>query len=335
MSDVNAIVLLTVALGAITTVFYLSKNQKGGNKNENFVETISSNFAKNVVGGFTKLAAKPNLWFVVDDFGTNSRRWVDFGARSSRDLNMGFLAVTKSRCLYTQGADFDVKECLGREAVAKIIYEHRGEVPEFHLSAPPKLWKAWARSALMYYVGGLYFDGLSLCLGPSFMSDITGKKDAVFGTEHDEPRTSSLDGSCSPFAGWASGPGHEAWLYLNRDLTDLIKAGPTSWTSAIARNQISSWYNKYLRNSMVTMRHSEWSRRTDGRPIEVEDLFGRSCSNLSNEWNPPENAVYVPLDYETIDRSVTYKWFLKLSAQDIISPESKFLWATLSQNIRH
>ena len=65
----------------------------------------------------------------------------------------------------------------------------------------------------------------------------------------------------------------------------------------------------------------------------LRNLYGNY--NLSNEWNPPENAVYVPLDYETIDRSVTYKWFLKLSAQDIISPESKFLWATLSQNIRH
>ena len=333
MSDVSAIVLLTVAVGTIASVFYLTKNQNQGSpvKKENFVEGLT----KTLVGGFSKIVSKPVLWFVVDDYGTNNRRWVDFGARSSRDLNMGFLAVTKSRCLYTQGADFDVRTCLGRAAVAKIIYEQRGEVPDFHMSAPPQLWKAWARAALMYYAGGLYFDGLGLCLGPSFMSDVSGKADAVFGTEHDEPRTSSLDGSCSPFAGWASSPGHESWLYLYRDLTDLIKAGPTSWTSAVSRNQIASWYNKYLRNSMATIRHTEWSRRPDGRPIEIEDLFGRSFSDLSNEWNPPENAVYVPLDYDMIDKSVTYKWFLKLSAQDIMSPDAKFLWAVLSQNIRN
>jgi hypothetical protein len=85
---------------------------------------------------------------------------------------------------------------------------------------------------------------------------------------------------------------------------------------------------------MPTIRFSEWSRRRDGRPIEIEDLFGRSYSNLSDEFIPGENAVYLPLDYEVIDRSVKYKWFLNLSTEAIIGPESKFLWATLCQNIR-
>lgn len=336
-SDVSSIVLLTIAVGAVVSIFYLNNRQRlnSGTK-EGFLDTVSSKVANNLLVGFPKLAiSKPTLWFVVDDFGTNNRRWVDFGARGSRDLNMGFLAVTKNRCLHTQGMDFDVKFCLGREAVAKIIYEHRGIVPQLHMSAPPKLWKAWARSALLYYAGGLYFDGLGLCLGPSFMDDVSGLPDAVFGTEHDEPRTSSLDGSCSPFTGWSSGPGHLAWGLYNKDILDLIEAGPLAWTSAVARNQISSWYNKFLRNSMPTIRHSEWSRRSDGRPIELEDLFDRSYSKLSSEWIPPEKAVYLPLDYESIDRSISYKWFLKLSAQDIMSPESKFLWASLSQNIRH
>jgi len=336
-SDVSSIVLLTIAVGAVGSIFYLNNRRRlDSGKKEDFVDELSSKLADNFLGGFPKLASKkPPLWFVIDDFGTNNRRWVDFGARSSRDLNMGFLAVTKNRCLHTQGMDFDVRFCLGRMAVAKIIYEHRGVVPELHMSAPPKLWKAWARSALLYYAGGLYFDGLGLCLGPSFMSDVSGLSDAVFGTEHDEPRTSSLDGSCSPFAGWASSSGHYVWGLYNKDILDLVEAGPLAWTSAVARNQISSWYNKFLRNTMPTIRHSEWSRCSDGSPIELEDLFDRSFSKLNNTWTPPENAVYLPLDYESIDRSISYKWFLKLSAQDIMSPESKFLWATLSQNIRH
>lgn len=326
-SDVSAIVLLTIALGTITAVYYL--NKKNFIQKDAFIDSISSSIVGTVIKG-----TKPILWFVVDDYGSNNRRWVDFGARSSKDLNLGFLNITKNRCFHTQGKDFDIKECLGREAVAQVIYERRGVVPNNHLHVPTLLWRAWARSALMYYAGGLYFDGLSLCLGPSFKDTINGHNAAVFGVEHDEPRTSSLDGSCSSFAGWASAPGHEAWGLLNKDLTDLIDAGPTSWSSAIIRNQLSSWYNKFLRNAMPTFRQSEWSRRHDGRPIELEDLFARSACNLDSEWKPPETAVYIPLDYDLIDRSVTYKWFLKLTPEDILSNESKFLWAALSQNIR-
>jgi len=118
-------------------------------------------------------------------------------------------------------------------------------------------------------------------------------------------------------------------------LVDTINVGAQSWTSAQNRNQNALLYNKHLRNSMVTLRHVDWSRRPDGRPIELEDLFGRSYSPTTEQWIPPYNAVYVPLDYDAIDKSVTYKWFLKLSAQDIIDQQSKFLWAGLSQNIRN
>lgn len=246
---------------------------------------------------------------------------------------MGFLAITRSRCMLTQGGDFEIRECMGRDAVAKVIYANRGQVPANHLLIPRYLWQAWSRAALLYYTGGLYLDGLSLCLGPSFMSDVSQKSDAVFGTEHDEPRTSTLDGACSPFAGWASGPEHESWFNIFTEITELINSGAQSWSAANARNQVPGWYNKCLKHHMPTIRHTEWSRRWDGRPIEIEDIFGRSVNKLDRNWTPPDNAVYLPLDYEKIDRSVTYKWFLKLSAQEIISSDSKFLWAALGQKI--
>ena len=331
MSDVSPIVIVSVAIGTILALYFVNKTNYA-NINDSF-EDLSANFANQIAGSLTK-NTKPILWFVVDDYGTNNRKWNDFGARSSRNLNLGFLAITKSKCVLTQGKDFDIRTCLGRAEVANIIIEHGGHVPDYHLTCYPRLWKAWARAALLYHVGGLYFDGFSLCLGPSFLSDINGKSDAVFGVDHDEPRTSALNGSCSQFVGWASGPKHKPWESLLSEITNVINTGADTWTATIARNQLAVWYNTYLRDEIHTIRHSEWSRKADGRPIEIEDLFGRSYNNLSTDWKPPEHVVYVPLDYETIDRSVTYKWFLKLSAQDILSDDSTFLWAHLSKNIR-
>lgn len=319
----NAIVLLTIALVVIALIYCYNATVSA---KEDFVGAVAKKITDAAFSSVVSENGKPILWFVVDDYGTNNRRWIDFSSRSSRDLNMGFLALTKSRCLMTQGTDFDVRFLLGREAVASAVIAADGIIPSLHMSLLPSLWRAWARSALMRYCGGLYMDGLSLCLGPSFMTCVKGKDDAVFGTEHDEPRTSALDGSCSPFASWSSGPGHKAWTELNKDIVDLADGGDLTWTAAVARNQISQWHGKHLR-TVPCLRTCEWSRLNSGKPIELEDLFGRSY-NLNNEYVPSAQAVYLPLDYEKIDRSVTYKWFLLLPVEQIIS--SDFLWAKLS-----
>lgn len=333
--DANAILLLSIALVVIVTIYYY----KTVCAKEDFVGAFARQIVTATAATASAAATKPILWYVVDDYGTNNRRWIDFGSRTSKDLNMSFLAITKSRCLMTQGADFDVRFLLGREAVATVLATvlatatvpatatASATVPALHLSIPRPLWQAWARSALMRYCGGLYMDGLSLCLGPSFMSCVKGVDAAVFGTEHDEPRTSALDGSCSPFAGWSLAPGHAAWTGLNKDIVDLVDGGVLTWTAAVARNQISEWHGKHLR-TIPCGKACEWSRLSSGKPIELEDLFGRG---MTNEYVPGSSAVYLPLDYEMIDRSVTYKWFLSLPVEQILAPESQFLWAKLAQ----
>ena len=285
------------------------------------------NLAEKFIGFTPGAVSKPVLWFVVDDQGVNSRRWIDFGARSSHDINIGFLNICRSACLKTQGGDFVVKELLGRRAVSEVIYMNRGTVPAGVEEAPTKVWRAWARAALLTYAGGLYFDGLGLCLGPSFIDSVRNKDDAVFGTEHDETRVLAT-AACGPYAGWASGPNHIGWSGLASFMSDLIQAGPTAWTAAIARNQIAESNATHLVPFMSVIRETEWSRRRDGRAIELEDLLGRSPSD---EWTPPTAAVYVPLDKERLERDFTYTWFLRLSPEQILDSESNFLWSSLAR----
>jgi len=233
----------------------------------------------------------------------------------------------------TQGGDFEIVELLGRDAVATAVRGAGGVVPVDHLTVYPYLWRAWARAALMNYAGGLYFDGLSLCLGPSFMTVIRGVDDATFGFEHDERVVDPVAGVAatgSPFAGWASGPGHLGWRGLCNRLNDFIDAGVQSWSAAQSRNQIPAWNHKYLDTVMKPIRTAEWSRRPDGRPIEIEDILGRSGGS-GRAWEPPSGAVYLPIDKEALDRSVTYKWFLNMSSEQILDPDSLFLWSAAAQ----
>jgi hypothetical protein len=285
--------------------------------------------AEKFVGGFTiDTIVKPNLWFVIDDTGTNSRKWADFGARNSNEPNVGFSSITKTRCNVTQGADFNVVELNGRKAVANRIFASGGDVPTLHMSAPNYLWRAWARSALLSQLGGLYLDGYSLCLGPSF-KEVLGKDACVFGIDYNEYRGSGTK-ACGPYAGWSSKSGNKAWSTLTKALVELIDAGPLSWTAANAREQLAGWHSKYLASFMPCITDAEWTRTGDGEPLEFSDILGRS---LSKEWQPPSNAIYLPIDIDKLERNVTYKWFLRMSTEQILDPNSLFIWAALAQQV--
>lgn len=301
MSSYEPILLLTAFCG-LAAIAYLT--QKTNVVKEKFV------------GGF----GKRNLWFVVDDFGVNSRRWTDFGSRSSKDINIGLLKITKTRCAITQGGDFTINEVYGRQALAQVIREHNGFVPDYHLQIPHYLWAAWARASLLAYAGGLYLDGFSLCLGPSFASVVDSADNIVFGLDRD-PLT------VNPYAGWAKVKGSTVWLTYVDALIQFIAKGPLSWDSGKARNQIASWNASILTNAKVLL-DPEWSRLPDGRVIEVEDLIDRS---LGGEFQPGPNAIYVPINSERLERAVSYNWFLRMSGEQILDPDSNFLWAQLAQ----
>jgi hypothetical protein len=282
--------------------------------------------AEKFIGGLTYTTEKPTLWFVVDDFGTNSRKWGDFGSRNSKDPNVGFLSITKTRCAVTQGDDYNVVELIGRKAVANKIFASGGYVPGQHLAVPNYLWRAWARAALLSQLGGLYLDGYCLCLGPSFKQSIKSEA-CVFGIDFHE-RHGSGSKACGPFAGWSAKAGNDAWKTLTSGLAELIDAGPLSWTAAEARKQLEKWHSKYLSAFMPCIADIEWSRNKDGEALEISDILGRS---LSPDWNPPSSAIYLPLDIDKLERNVTYKWFLRMSTEQIMDPNSMFIWAELAR----
>jgi hypothetical protein len=292
------------------------------NRHVSIINTHSDE-SKKVEGFANSFSGKRNLWFVIDDYGVNSRRWADFGARSSRDLNIGLLSITKTRCAVTQGGDFNIVELFGRAAVAHTVRENGGFVPDRHQEIPPYLWRAWARAALLANGGGLYLDGFSLCLGESFASVTKNHDNLAFGLD-----TEPL--SAGSFAGWASKPRNLPWVNYLEVVTKFIERGPASWNAAQARNQVASWNANILAPAVKLLVEPEWSRLGNGNIIEIEDLFGTGLSEL---YNPGPKAIYVPVDAERLMRAVSFNWVLRLSSEQLMAPESQFIWAQLAQRV--
>lgn len=272
--------------------------------------------------------SKPNLyWFV--DAETNSRRWWDFGARNSNLPNRGYLQVSLEVLQRTQGNDFNIITLVGREAVLELFPNVDTKVTRL----PPALWRRWVIANICNKYGGLVMDANStLCLGPSFYPAIKDVDTAVFGTHPDEPRVSTATAVApgpSPYIGWATVPNTASWTYAAKEINDLFQRGPQAWSAAVARRQeLYVWEHQKDLGTKV-LREADGGRLPNGRPRELEDLFGR----LRDDENDPKsavlpNAIFMSWDGDQLVRRFEFNWFCALTANDVKNTDT--LWTKLA-----
>ena len=271
---------------------------------------------------------KPNLyWFV--DAETNARHWWDFGARNSKLPNRGYLQVSLEALKRTQENDFNIIVLVGREAVLELFPNVDKKVTRL----PPHLWRRWVIANICNNYGGLVMDANStLCLGPSFLPQVKMVDTAMFGTYPDEPRVSTATAVApgpAPYVGWASTSNTPAWAYAAKEINDLFQRGPQAWGAAIARRQMLYVWEKQKELGSKVIRAADGGRLPDGRPRELEDLFGR----LSDDQNDPKSAVlpdtiFMSFDGDQLVRRFEFNWFCALNADEVKNTDT--LWTKLA-----
>ena len=274
------------------------------------------------------LAPKPSLWWIVDDE-QNARSWLDFGGRKTAEPNRGYLQIALDAVRATQGADFEVKPLIGRAAVLAAI--GASAVPDA-ARLPAALWRSYSHAALLEAQGGLVMDGAStLCIGPRIAPSLHGVTAAVFGISPEEPvanPTEAVAPGPAPYVGYAAAPHHPAWQHAAAIWTKLVVRGPQAWTSAEARRTYMTVFEAQRTFGISVIRDVEAGRLPDGRPRVLEDLFGRVAMPADPKTLVPVGAVYVSYDGDMLSRSHEFKWFLRLSPEQIRS--SEFVWARLA-----
>jgi hypothetical protein len=273
------------------------------------------------------LSSKPTLWWFVDTE-PNARYWLDFTGRQTTEPNRGYLSIALDAVRRTQGADFDVKPLIGRDAVLAQI----PGAPAAAKQLPPALWRRWAIANLLAANGGLVMDGNStLCVGPSFKTSIGDSAAAVFGITSDEPIASpatALAPGPAPYVGWAAKPHHPAWRHAADVWNALVRRGPQAFTSAEARRTYMTVYEAQKTAGIDTIRIADGGRLPDGRVRQLEDLFGRVSEPADPKTSLIPGTVYVPYDGDDLSRRYEFAWFLRLSPQQI--KESDLVWARLA-----
>lgn len=269
---------------------------------------------------FPYFQRKPVLyWFV--DAEANARNWWDFGGRSSKVPNRGYLAVALKNCMTSQAADFQIVPLIGRQDTLKKLH-----APDtYAVQLPPALWRSYVISNLCAYKGGLVIDGNSvLTLGKPLAPVLLPHAAARIGSSPDEMRVAvnARTPGAQPYIGWAAKPNHPAWMATAKAYRDLTSAGPQAWTSAIARRMVEKLMADESARGMSILREVDGSRKADGTARTLEDYFGRSGNTDITMLDP--KARVVMYDGEDLERRYEYNWFLRLSKEQL--DESEIAW---------
>lgn len=267
---------------------------------------------------------KPTLWWFVDTE-MNARTQT---SQNSDQPNRGYLQVALDAVKRTQGGDFAIVVLIGRDAVLNHIPEADPQAKQL----PPALWRHWAIANLLAVKGGLAMDGNStLCVGPSFLSSVSGVEAATFGTYPDEPVVNPITAIApgpAPYVAWAASPQHPAWKYAADTWNTLVLKGPQAWSSALARRtDMHVWETQKTLGASV-IRSADGGRLASGKARQLEDLFGRVGNPADPKSALLEGTVYVPYDGDDLSRRHEFNWFLRLSPEQI--KESDLVWAQLA-----
>jgi hypothetical protein len=249
----------------------------------------------------------------------------DLQEQKIREMRVYILEVLRN----TQGREFTITPLIGRDVVLTLLPKANPKAKNL----PPALWRRWVIANICAEYGGLVMDGNStLCLGPSFYPLVKDVSSAMFGTHPDEPRVSTATAVApgpAPYVGWAKVPNTASWEYAKKQINEVVDRGAQAWSAAVARRQeLAVWEHQKSLGAKV-LRAADAGRLPDGRPRDLEDLFGR----LNDDKNNPKSAVlpeaiFVSWDGDQLVRRFEFNWFCALSANDVKNTDT--LWTKLA-----
>ena len=259
----------------------------------------------------------PTVWIYVDDTDVNSRWWADFGARSSRVLNLPFLNMCYQTIVTATGGKYHV-EVIGGLADAE---RRLGGLP-----APMRNKRLPLRDEEMTYLkvafleqfGGLWMGPASICIRK--FPELPKDKVVFFGSDPLETYAGA-QGTFLPnqHALWSPVPHHSTFVEWRRILHERIERQATGKEIRNDKN----WdilFTGTGRKDIIVMPNAELTRKKTGRKIELEDLLAAGTEgHLPFEIHP--ETVYVPFPWPELLERRMFGWFLRMSEDQVMESD--------------
>jgi hypothetical protein len=261
----------------------------------------------------------PTLWLYYDQSDVNSRWWQDFGARSSRVLHTPFLNLCYQSIAKHCGQTYNIRVIAGLTDLATLLggWDHLPKSLQNPLASVQQAEMNYIRAKLLKTYGGLWVTPSCIFVKdmPDFNKNET--KEVIFIGMDTKDMLSDSEGTIAPGTQVMYSPRkeHPIFIELERLSRERLerREGGTQFRHDISndlRDVMRDFCGKY-----EYLPNLEFSRKPNGRRIELEDLLAQGQMPISNK------AVYVPVYWYELKRRSNFAWFLRLSEDQIISSE--------------
>ena len=249
----------------------------------------------------------PVIWVYYDDSQVNSRFWSDFGARSSRVINIPILNLCYES-IVKANPDYRVEVIGGLQGVYELL---DGDMPTSLKNPKANVGTAqldWIRTAILAKYGGLWLSNSVVCVkGFGKLPD----KVVAFGQDDVPMYGSSVPGFRALWSPKAEEPRFVEWEAMCRERLESQLGG-----LQIRGDAKSDWMNLF--RAAEVRRSDELSRDSKTqKKLQLEDLFATQGGAL----NVPCDAKYIVIPYDDLVTRSMFAWILRSSEEQILDSD--------------
>jgi hypothetical protein len=265
---------------------------------------------------------KPVIWLYYDMSDVNARSWSDFGARSSRALNIPFLNLCYESIVKKNKDKYRIEVIGGLAGVAELLGGWDQLPPGLRDSIAPvnEAEINYIRAAILSRYGGLWLEPSTVCL-KSF-GELPEDKTVFFGTDLDETYAGSAGTNVPGFrAIWTPKPNHpmfKQWMDICYERVAHKRGGEQ--IRGDAKWDFVRLTTEHVSTGIVVDPAAEGLRKKNGKRIQLEDLL---ASNTEGKlpFDLCDYTVYVPFPWRELMDREAFGWFLRMSEAQIMESD--------------
>lgn len=261
----------------------------------------------------------PRIWLYYDTSEVNSRWWADFGARSSRALNLPFLNLCYDTIAKANGMDYKIEIIGGLADLA----ERLGGWEQMPLPLRNPLAQVrnpelnWIRACILAKFGGLWLQPAVVCLKP--FGKLPEDRVMFFGTDTEQSFAGPAGTKVPSLrAIWSPEPGNP--IFMEWAARAYTRLDSTNGGRQI-RGDEKSDYMELAYGKADVLPNAELSRKGPSKKrLQLEDLLAAGEED-DLHFKVPFDTLYVPLPWPEIKERRIFGWFLRMSEDQILSSD--------------
>ena len=265
---------------------------------------------------------RPVIWLYYDDSDVNTRQWADFGARSSRALNLPFLNLCYETIVRKNQNEYRI-EVIGGLAGAATLLGGWDQLPPGLRDPKAPVNESemnYLRAAVLAKHGGLWLSPYCVCMRG--FGVLPKDKTVFFGTDLEETFAGSAGTSVPGFrAVWSPRPQHPLFVeWAAVTYTRVAQKRGGDQIRGDAKWDFVRFSTEYVQTGIDVDPNAECMRKRNGKRIQLEDLLA-SGTDGRLPFEVGAHQVYVPFPWTELRDREMFGWFLRMSESQIMESD--------------